>query len=389
MNKIVHQIAFLALVLATLTLSPRANDNIQNPIDCYKRSRWPTKTGFDSTHIGTIFFKPLPEYGQPATVNIDYIAQFDNENGGFIQLRQQTAVISISPQRYYWTQPIKACDTLHAQFTLTPNTIGFFILDFMAYKTGPFDDPFIKQQVEALPTNQLRAVLVIGADGKTFGLNTEFSESYYAPFLGPIPELLKDSIVFFRDPKEENVLTRTLRPDPHRFEYFAIKTVVHLVPDQDGFRKVTYYVSPYHDYPSNVTMKIHDNGEILYKDIISPNTDFANESDTLVFGLKFNALPNKLTRIAVYFSAANPDAGNKNGIYMGESVVRSESALYFYKVRQGVMQFMTNLNPITYLQSEYMNSSPHQGVHKRYEIQKALDPRVAWLKGRINWWDIW
>lgn len=378
-RRVLFLLIIFVIVLAELVA---ANDSyIKNPADCYKKTRQMAMQG-DSLYVGSIFFETLPEYRQPGIVKLTFVAHFDCDNGAFIQLRNQTAAVKIIPERFYWHQAIKAGDTLHAAVTFIPQVVGFYRLDFQIYENNPFD--YFGKQYEALPRQQLTALLVLGIDGKTLALNTDFACPYYATFLGPNAELLKDSIIFLEDPKEENELTRVLESKTYQLTFFAIRAVVYLTPDEEGYRKIVYHVSPYHDYPSKIEMKIYDDGDILYKDIITCDKELVRESDTVLFSLKFNAPLEQPKRISARFSASNPDSGRKDGIFWGKPEIISNLNIYFYEMNTGEMKFMTDISPTTFLKPKSMYSSPSTDFYKNYEIQKSRDPRVEWLKGIIS-----
>ncbi len=358
------------IVIVLIAGSVVAEDYIRNPVEFYSPDYSTRTVENDSLMIGHIYYETLPEFRKPTKVIVEFIAQFDHDQGAFIELSRQNDYLLTSPTRFTWTEPVKIGDIITAEFMITPQTVGFFTLDFQIYQMGPFD--YKGKTYDGMPRDHMRSLLVLGIDGKTFAANTEYAGHAYAPIMGPNPDLLRDSVVFLQYPKEQNEITTGLTPRIDRFKFYAIKTVVYLNVDAEGYRQVKYLVGPHHDFPSGISMIIVGDKNILYKDIVEAELSAVTPADEIEFGFKFKAPTNSPSRISVAFRSDNPDSGNVSGLFSRQPFVHQTAEINFYENSNHSLQFITNLNPITFLRSEPLNSNSKSGFHYRYKFIRKL-----------------
>jgi len=219
--------------------------------------------------------------------------------------------------------------------------------------------------------------MILGPDGKVAAMNSPETNQPYATFLGPYPEVMPDTLYFYRDPKVPlEIAGRGRRSTKWRF--FAIEAAVSTKPDDSGYYHAEYKVSPYHDFDGGIRFGLSPSSNVVFKNktenILTPVT----VEDTCRFSVDFKMTTSGGGGISASFLAPNPEKGIVGGkIGHGDDEVRSWLAIDFWHDENMKLAYMTDESPGQRL---HPTAPPGWKVdRKRLDLQLARDRRVAWL----------
>ncbi|NMC44713.1 MAG: hypothetical protein GYA46_12410 [candidate division Zixibacteria bacterium] len=224
----------------------------------------------------------------------------------------------------------------------------------------------------------LRAAFVLGPNGQTTAMNSPANNQPYATFLGPLPEVMAGSLLFFRDPKFPADLAGPNPMGRSTLPWFAIEGIVYTHPDDSGYRKITCRVSPYFQFDAGIGFQINRSEDVIIKDISPSVTHPVLPRDTIEFSLWYRVTQSGISRISLHFQTFNPDYGKSDGPigYPELDEIGTYLPLYLGYDRDMTLLFITDQNPSDrgrYDRAGKWNDS------KRWLIQQQRDPRVEWI----------
>jgi hypothetical protein len=353
-----------------------ADNPIQHPVKWYAKYRPCVECPQDSVLNGTITFTPLPEFMKPCRMRVEYYNGSDTEGELILRLDGYQKEFQISAYEHRWQGPFHAGDTLQAEFELVPMKVGVIIVAFVVYQptVQEFPDTTIRAEI---PCGEVIAPMILGPDGKVAAMNSPETNQPYATFLGPYPEVMPETLYFYRDPKVPLEIAGRGRQST-KWRFFAIEAAVTTRPDDSGYYHAEYKVSPYHDFDGGVRFHLSPSYNVVYRnkseDILTPVT----VEDTCRFSMDFKATSSGGGGISASFLAPNPEEGNWQGdLGYGEEEVRSWLKLDFGHNENMKLQYITDETPGSYLHRVELPG--RRTDNKRLDIQLVRDRRVAWL----------
>jgi hypothetical protein len=366
-------------IIGTGTIACSDSD-IVHPVLCYHRLRVFGNTPPDSVLVGKMTFDPLPEYQKPSKVLIEWYC--DREITKDLNVRVEGPVwnYQIARPLPVWHAPIHKGDTVRAELTITPLTVGIVDLRVYAGEPGlfPQGDSMVPCEISRA---SLRTAFVLGPNGQTTAMNSPATNQPYATFLGPLPEVMAESLLFLLDPKfpEDLLGLNPVSPPPGK-PVFAVEGIVYTQPDDSGYRKITCRVSPYRQFDAGIGFAVRYSENMYISDVSPSWTQAVWPKDTISFSFRFRASASGISHLFLYFQTANPDFGkpdSPNGNYEREEVgCRLPIHIAYDKDMTPLVitdQAISNRFGGYSLSGEWTESEATR-------IQEKTDFRIGWLK---------
>jgi len=369
---------------------------IRHPVRWYERHRPCPECRKDSVLQGTITFDPLPEYMKESRMVVEYYCQEDIAGDLTLRLDEYQKEFEISAYEQIWPGPVRAGDTLLAEFQMTPMKVGVVIVTFKVYDPEVYEFPDSTMAVE-IPRGQFIAAMVLGPDGKVKALNSAETNEEYATFLGPYPEVMAESLIFWRDPKLPAELAESSgfwrnpympaeSGDKHgypmtMFKYFSIKTVLYTQPDDSGYRHVRCEVTPYHVFESGVAIALSASDDVTISNVPPSFPRAVAPSDTVRFSFAFRIDRSGQSCLHLNALTHNPDEGNPfGGVGLGSAELWDMQPIHIGYDSSMKLLFITGENPANYLPR--MSRDQGEIVPDRLIKQREADRRVQWLESQ-------
>lgn len=338
-----------------------------------------TECPYDSTLVGKITYDPMPRYQQESAVEIEYYCDFDSDRDVLLRVGGEWWTYSISEYVHVWPGPVHVGDTLRARLAIRPLQVGGVRPEFVVIEqmTHAFPDSVAELQI---PRAILRGHFMLGVAGRVLGMNSVATNEEYATVLGPLPEVMAESLIFRRDPKPPAQIFEQDGQVDIRYKYFALKTVLYTRPDDSGYSRVRCEVIPYHLYEAGIAFCVSADSRIVIGNLSPAYANPAKTSDTIEFSFDFKATKAGLSRITLRFSTLNPDRGKPRGIeiwHTDEELSAKQSIFLGYDDRMTLL-LTSGKNLYSYLRFPLSGNYPR--MFEGYKIQRQADWRLPWAE---------
>jgi hypothetical protein len=376
-------IAVCALICIAIGAYAFAGERlIDHPIQCYSKSRMCGDCPYDSTLVGKITYDPMPRYQKESAMDIEYYCGFDSDRDVLLRVRGEWWTYTISEYVHVWPGPVHKGDTLRARLTIKPLQVGGVRPEFAVIEQSKYAFPDSVAELQ-IPRAILRGHFMLGADGRVLGMNSVGTNEGYATFLGPMPEVMAESLIFWRDPKPPAGIFEPDRGGDIRYKYFALKTVLYTRPDDFGYLRVRCEVSPYHDYAAGIAFCVSADSRILIKDLSPAFASSAKTSDTIGFSFDCKATKAGLMRMTLRFSTLNPDSGNPHGIEIGRQDGKLSIKQDIYLGYDDNMTLLLTSGKELYVYLRYPPAGNLLRSHDGYKVEGQMDWRLLWAE--VQW----
>lgn len=376
-------IAVCALICIAIGAYAFAGESLINhPINCYKKSKMCVECPYDSTLVGKITYDPMPRYQKESALDIEYYCDFDSDRDVLLRVGGEWWTYTISEYVHVRPGPVHKGDTLRARLTIKPLRVGgvrpeFAVIEQMTYA---FPDSVAELQI---PRATLRGHFMLDVDGQVLGMNSVATNKEYTTFLGPMPKVMAESLIFWRDPKPPAGIFEPDRGGGIRYKYFALKTVLYTRPDDFGYLRVRCEVSPYHDYAAGIAFCVSADSRIVIKNISPSYASPAGISDTIEFSFDCKATKAGLMRMALIFSTLNPDSGNPHGIEIGYPDEKLSIKQDIYLGYDDNMTLLLTSGKEVYFYLRYPPAGNLLRSHDGYKVEGQMDWRLLWAE--VQW----
>jgi hypothetical protein len=354
--------------------------DIVHPILCYEPVRTCTGCPPDSILVGKITFYPLPEYQKPSKMLIEWYCRGEITKNVTFRVEGPVWNYQLSRPLPVWPAPIHKGDTVRGEITITPLTVGIVELRMggvipAMLNTG---DSSVLRESHVV---SLWTAFVLGPNGQTTAMNSPATNEPYATFLGPLPEVMAESLLFFRYPKFPADLAGPNTSNSPIHQRFAIEGIVYTQPDDSGYRKITCRVSPYFQFDAGIGFQVNRSEDVVIKDVSPSVVHPVSPRDTIEFSLWYRVTQWGISRMSLHFRTFNPDYGKSEGPIgdPDQEDIGTHLPIYFGYDRDMTLVFITDESPSdnkgSYDRTNQWNDS------KRWLMQQQMDPRVAWIGG--------
>ncbi|MFH1700947.1 MAG: hypothetical protein ABIE07_10200 [Candidatus Zixiibacteriota bacterium] len=375
----IYQIVIL-LLLASGVMAQ--SDFIRHPIEQYYIKQRCKTCPVDSTQIGRISYDPLPAYNQQSKITLEYYSEFSWDKGAYIEIFGYDKSFEIYPMRFDFPEKISVGDTLIAEFMIKPMRVGILPIVFRPFVDEEFE--FASRHFDRRGFSLLRADINIGYDSTLFAMNSEGLNSEYNTYLGPLPEIMAESLLYIWHPHNPGINglldMRKVEDNSNRCRYFLIESSFFPAADEEGYRRVVCRISPFHAYDSGIRFRIDHSDDIEIKDQSEDYNNPVTPVDTIEFSFEFRKNKPAISRISLCFESDNPDKGNKLGIGFGDFRVVEIQRTYIGYDEDMNLMFITDKSP----SNSVPQPDPKTGkmnIPRNYLNQKELDRRVNWIQG--------